>query len=97
MDPGCLVENIKYVDFIVKIFRLRACLSYRADWTGQQELLNWEYNCHPGQQNIGDSPQWCSAGPIHKIQFQSEYNLHSFKLSDDRQYVLLEHDSVQVT
>lgn len=86
------------VDFIVEISRLRACLSYRGDWTGQQELLNWEYNCHPAQQNIGDSPQWCRARPIHKIHFQSQYyNLQSFKLSDDRQFVLLEHDSMQVT
>ena len=77
--------------------RLRACLSSRGDWTGQQELLNWEYNCPPGQQNIGDIVHSTVAWPIHKIHFQSEYNLHSFKLSDDRRYVLLEHDSIQVS
>ena len=81
MDPGCLVENNKYGDFIVRIFRLRACLSYRGDWTGQQELLNREHNCHLGQQNIGDSPHWCSWGRGQYIKFIFSPNIISTVLN----------------
>ena len=36
-------------------------------------------------------------GPIYKIHFQSEYNIRSFRVSDDRAFVLLEYDSIQVS